>query len=82
MYEPFQFTKQFDYLEKQAKEEEDKTESELEARIKRRNKPDPQKDITVKRALEWLKSGISVAKYKEDHKPQKKDNTAWYMKGS
>jgi carboxyl-terminal processing protease len=66
-----------------AKVEEGKTEKDLEDIFSRSQKVDPQKDITVKRALEWLKSGVSVAKFKADHKkPQQEGRTAWYLRGS
>ena len=65
-----------------AKEEEGKTEKELEDKFSRRAKVDTKKDMTVKRALEWLKSGVSVTKYKEVHKAQKQESTACYLKGS
>ena len=66
-----------------AKEEEGKNERHLENIFIRHQKVDPQKDMTVKRALDWLKSGVSVAKFKADHKkPEQDGRTTWYLKGS
>ena len=40
---------------------------------------DPQKDIAVKAALQWLHSSKSVEEYKQEHQKPLAD-TAWYMK--
>ncbi|MBM4326947.1 MAG: S41 family peptidase [Deltaproteobacteria bacterium] len=55
-------------LDAQAKEEakQDKKDKSME-RLLARAKPDAEKDIVLKKALEWLKSDVSVEKFKLEH---------------
>lgn len=46
----------------------------------RRRKVDPEKDIVVKRALDWLKSDATVKKFKLEREQSTIPDTAWYQK--
>lgn len=69
-----------DEIEKQEdellKEEED--DGKKKNRF-RKPKVDPEKDITVKRALEWLKSDVAVKEYKMEHDQSITGDTAWNL---
>ena len=43
-------------------------------------KLDHDNDLLVKRALEWLRSDVSVKKYKREHQKKVSSDTAWYDK--
>ncbi len=74
-------------LKKQMEKEQEKLQEEeakldkKERRLSRfrKRKADPEKDIVLRRALEWLKSDVSVRKYKLEHQAPLPD-TAWYKK--
>jgi carboxyl-terminal processing protease len=67
-------------LEKQQEEEFNKESKHKKKKFRfRRRKVDPEKDIVVKKALEWLKSDMTVNQYKMEHQKPVPD-TAWYMK--
>ncbi len=66
-------------LEKQreldaAKEKKDKTKKQQPVRI------DPAKDLTVSKALAWLKSDQSVEAFRNEHEGKTPQDTAWYLK--
>ncbi len=71
-------------LDKQTEEEEasggKKAEKERKKKLLKA-KVDPQTDLVVKAALEWLKSDLSVKAYKQEVRKKKPTpETAWYKK--
>lgn len=64
------------------KRKKEKDKDSLRSRF-RKPKADPEKDIALKRALEWLKTDVTVKQFKErlkDDKGETVQDTAWYMK--
>jgi carboxyl-terminal processing protease len=61
-------------LKEEAKRNEDKKKTAFP-----RPKVDLEKDIVVKRALEWLKSDVSVSQFKKEYQKPVPE-TAWYLK--
>jgi carboxyl-terminal processing protease len=64
-------------------EEETKLEKEGKKKIKpNRHKADPEHDPVLRKALTWLKSGVSVLDYREEIRKEKEKkpvpDTAWY----
>jgi len=61
-------------------EEDTKQEGKKQKKSRfERPKPDPEHDPVIRRALDWLKSDVSVKQYKmEQQKPI--SDTAWYDK--
>ncbi len=69
-------------IEEQAEEKRkaDEAKKKKKSRLSRSRKVDPKTDITVRKALEWLKSDAGVKEYKLEHKTKDVPDTAWYMK--
>ncbi len=72
-----------DEIEKQEdeliKEEEQKQKDKKKKSRFEKRKVDPDKDIAVKRALEWLQSDVSVKEYKMEHDQSSIPDTAWIL---
>ncbi len=67
-------------LEEKLHKEEEKS-GKKETPETKWKKVDPDKDLVVKRALEWLKSDVPVKKYKQEHQKKALPETAtWYDK--
>jgi carboxyl-terminal processing protease len=64
-------------MEDEAREEAKKNGDKKKKTVYPRPKVDPQKDLVVKKALEWLKSTETVKGYKEAHPAQPSQDTAF-----
>ncbi len=72
--------KQVEKQQEELAKEDEKTLDRLKRRF-RRQEPDLEKDVVLRKALEWLKSGVTVEQYRKDHEKKKTmPETAWYMK--
>jgi carboxyl-terminal processing protease len=70
-------------VQKQQEEElekESKTNKKKELKQKARTKADLENDPVVKKAMEWLKSDVSVKQFKIDNQKPVVPETAWHMK--
>lgn len=72
-------------LKEEIEKQEEKLLKEERKSGKKESKPpalkmSPEKDLVVKRALEWLKSEVTVRKYKEEQQESPMSDTAWYNK--
>jgi carboxyl-terminal processing protease len=61
-------------------EEESKPDKKKEPKGRLRTKVDLENDPVVKKALEWLKSDVTVKQFKIDNQKPTVPETAWYMK--
>ncbi len=62
--------------ESAAEEKKNGKKNEKQSRFNKETKADLEKDIVVKKALEWLKSDVSVKKFKQEHEKPATDTTA------
>ncbi len=60
------------------RKEEEKSDKKVNS-LMRRRKVDPKTDVVLLKAMEWIKAGDTVEKFKENLKKDVKD-TAWYKK--
>lgn len=59
-----------------ADEKKSEKKNDKQGRFNKETKADLEKDIVVKKALEWLKSDVSVKKFKQEHEKPATDTTA------
>ncbi len=59
-----------------AEEKKSEKKNDKQGRFNKETKADLEKDIVVKKALEWLKSDVSVKKFKQEHEKPATDTTA------
>ena len=62
--------------ESAAEEKKNGKKNEKPSRFNKETKADLEKDIVVKKALEWLKSDVSVKKFKQEHEKPAANTTA------
>ncbi len=62
--------------ESAAEEKKNGKKNEKQSRFNKETKADLEKDIVLKKALEWLKSDVSVKKFKQEHEKPATDTTA------
>ncbi|MDA8405467.1 MAG: S41 family peptidase [Deltaproteobacteria bacterium] len=62
--------------ESAAEEKKNGKKNEKQGRFNKETKADLEKDIVLKKALEWLKSDVSVKKFKQEHEKPATDTTA------
>ena len=62
--------------ESAAEEKKNGKKNEKQSRFNMETKADLEKDIVLKKALEWLKSDVSVKKFKQEHEKPATDTTA------
>ncbi|MGC8603540.1 MAG: S41 family peptidase [Desulfomonilaceae bacterium] len=62
--------------ESAAEEAKNGKKNEKQGRFNKETKVDLSKDIVVKKALDWLKSDVSVKKFKQEHEKPATDTTA------
>ncbi|MGA8832399.1 MAG: S41 family peptidase [Desulfomonilaceae bacterium] len=62
--------------ESAAEEKKNGKKNEKQSRFNKETKADLEKDIVLKKALEWLKSDVSVKKFKQEHEKPAADTTA------
>ena len=59
-----------------AEEAKNSKKNEKRSRFSKETKADLENDIVVQKALEWLKSDVTVKKYKQENEKQISDTTA------
>jgi carboxyl-terminal processing protease len=62
--------------ESAAEEKKNGKKNDKQSRFNKETKADLEKDIVLKKALEWLKSDVSVKKFKQEHEKPATDTTA------
>ncbi|MDR3604963.1 MAG: S41 family peptidase [Syntrophaceae bacterium] len=62
--------------ESAVEEKKNGKKNEKQSRFNKETKADLEKDIVLKKALEWLKSDVSVKKFKQEHEKPATDTTA------
>jgi carboxyl-terminal processing protease len=62
--------------ESAAEEKKNGKKNDKQSRFNKETKADLEKDIVLKKSLEWLKSDVSVKKFKQEHEKPATDTTA------